>query len=515
MYKIDFINEQNTIAHTLTLESGLDDINISAEKITGSDFFSKEPRRVEFSHPINSWIKTNMLNTSGNIFVHEHWHYMSRHRVRFYIGDRNQEAGGSTATRCTGRCSACLPTPDSCRLFFTGFTLTNFITYDEQTETVSFIAYDYLKALPVYSNEVTGTGTPNSTIINVFDILRDYVNAINTRRRLFTAQMPATFRINDYIPPAPANRPRLLTINASGETFYRVPFAQPLGEFGAGNAGSVFVRVRFKTINGVVCFQLYMLRFLNPDHKIILKTYAIYNRICVAEDPNLSFNETINLDTVSTTNPALYAQISDFTGNVNRDQGVVVWSGNYSAVLMSWTPPVTPFAINLSLRNENMIPTEQITLTSIQNAHGQNRVDLFQALKAFLVLHNLTINCDETGTFTIVNKDNRANASPPIHIDTAGVIEFKLSRKNSETPDTSILDCLMGDTTTLKNVINSYYNDFFSQVWELTATLLLNRPQIANLKLFDVIRIDGANYKITSLKPELLKQTIEITAWRI
>jgi len=72
-WRVDFVDRFTySVQHSLSLADGLDNISLNADKIAGTSYFAKEPRRVEFECFRDDWIDANIL--SGE---HEYDRYIS------------------------------------------------------------------------------------------------------------------------------------------------------------------------------------------------------------------------------------------------------------------------------------------------------------------------------------------------------------------------------------------------------------------------------------------------------
>ncbi len=138
-------------------------------------------------------------------------------------------------------------------------------------------------------------------------------------------------------------------------------------------------------------------------------------------------------------------------------------------------------------------------------------LEKLKVLKAALLLHNLTIVSTASGTLCLVNKSEVSNSLIPIA--DASVVEVKRKRLNRSRPDTSTLDCLLGDLANLKQQISDYYEVFFSQTWEIEVTID-GLSQYA-LALFDRLQIGGMLHRITELKRDPKRDEYKIKAWEL
>ena len=484
MYRIDFINSNNAILHSLTIESGLDNINISAEKITGSDFFAKEPKRIEFTHPLNDWI--NQYIMSGN---YEYERFISHFRVRFYA----------------------VQTGHTLSLQFTGVIDTSFLAYNEEDETVSFVAYDYIKLLSVYSDQKMLYALVNGYHPGYcFGYL---VQRINQKLPFnIQVQWNGTYTVQ--------------AVNAMSVQIASLPWKEHLADIRAYGLNPHENFAGFGVSGGFVTFQIFMSNMLvsNGQHsvKIFAKTYIFYNNICVYEDKN----GTIDTET----NKYTYENMAQLTQEINKLKGnryqagsvmpsishnINTYTSNVSA--SAWISNSAPDHISINFTG-NPVPANLFPRGFYDGKNEQT--EMLKVLKAALVLHNLTITCNNYGVLTLCNKNDLSVSGVAININTDNITEFNKKRKNREEINPTILDCLMGDSKALKDYISEYYNNFLTQIWEINITVSCHCEELADeaiysFKLFDIIKINGVFYKITSLRPDLNNESIEIIAWEV
>ena len=472
MYKIDFINIDGSIAHILTLESGLCDIKISAQKIASSDYFAMEPRKIEWTHFLDEWIKECVM--SGE---YEHEHFILKYRVQLYV---------------------------SGVLNFTGVVDTSFISYDEETQVVSFVAYDYLKLLDVYgdSEKMVNLISYDSwqafkeliEIINnkmFFEVVIDERGYTKTsiRKYITFAEIPIDdilegLTITDkHIDYEHANDPR--------QFYMGFNIKQPM---------RYIQRIRYIAVN-------------DSKENILLhrfRTHYIFNNICVLECSTKKF------DTESpwgTSTKGAFSMIYDvFYNNVRPSYrpGGFTYDSNITKILpnelFNELKKIENGNINLNYYGE-IIPRHLALKGCLENTEGN--VKLLEVLKLFLILHNLTIICDPNGVLKLLNK-NDTTVREPITIDKNDVFSFAISRKNRETVNPDVFNCLMGNTDTLYKEISDFYKTFFDNMFEIQITLSNNY----NLELFDTIEIGEYQCQISSIRNDFEKETLEVTAWQ-
>lgn len=144
------------------------------------------------------------------------------------------------------------------------------------------------------------------------------------------------------------------------------------------------------------------------------------------------------------------------------------------------------------------------------NSVGESTEQL-KVLKATLMLHNLTIISVPDGTIKLVNKANFSNNL--IVIEKSDIIEFKRKRLNRNIPETSTLDCLIGDLTLLKGILSESYISILSQIWELTSTI--DNLEKYNISLFDRIQLEDKQYKVTEIQRDSQNDEYKIKAWEL
>lgn len=127
------------------------------------------------------------------------------------------------------------------------------------------------------------------------------------------------------------------------------------------------------------------------------------------------------------------------------------------------------------------------------------------------MLHNLTIISLPSGPIKLVNKADFNNNL--IAIEKTDIIDFKRKRLNRDIPETSTLDCLIGDLKILKDILSESYIGLLSQIWELTSTI--DNLQKYNISLFDRIQIEDKQYKVTELQRDTKENEYKLKAWEL
>ncbi|MCL2064043.1 MAG: hypothetical protein FWG98_06685 [Candidatus Cloacimonetes bacterium] len=502
MFRVEFVHSLED-SHSFSLCDGLDDIRFSAEKLYGSDYYSQEPRRLEFSLFINSWLNEHFM--SGN---YEMERMISEFRCLFYDGEY---------------------------LLFSGVLDMNHLIYDERGERLSFVAYDNLKLLSIYGDLVLerlhnghlqdNRGWGSSTF------LYWYIDLINQRLQLQkfnTLEYCTTeqeiihadvqteeleiYRINrseidNRILPAPYHEDNFWKQSYRHERFAscrRLAFSE--------NGGYVSLRI---TVG--VYYQIANLDDVNFGKwkaTVWSKRILFMNKICVHEDKDTvteseiynksddvkdEFNELLGYDHLA---PPNVSHIMTSENDLYRCQTIRVFGLDYIIVNFSGnsTPSfIQPDWMRFYSGSDFFFTTD-------------SPLELFKVVKATLLLHNLTITCDHLGVLYLKNK-NDFSYSEVISINLDDVIEAKIQRRNRDQLEVSILDVMAGETRVLEKVLIEHYKKYLSSLWILNLTLI-ETTENRRLKLFDNIEFNGSIYKIASIRADLLNQIIEIEAWK-
>ena len=518
MYRVEFFTEENSIyeldrIRTYSISDGLDKINISAEQITGTDYFANEPRRIEFVLFNDNWIEKYML--SGK---YEYEKFISQYRVRFY---KNED------------------------LFFTGIIDTSNLSYDIRSEEVSFIVYDYLKIMKIYDDIIF---VLNNVSLIPHEYLSRCVNSLNTRWRRgskvfrFKLTFDPDKQIYNHLRLDTNNRLLLHVIESEPENKLRTNFINYSG---------------FKEIDGRYYFLIFQSttqigklsgKWVCQKMEYSCVTYEITNRIQISK-----IHEIVKTNTYKY--PPGNDSMHDFFNNIQKEPFKIYFDG-FIKITGSHTKSVGDrrFLIQFSdneltniknfdngTQNPFSVPDLNFQwMFNIREIPVYNNKDIivrfdheyevyFQGdflseqfimakalakyidiLKVLLLLHNLTIRCDAKGEFIIQNKENSNNINM-IKIDLNDVFEMDLKRANKGKIDLNLIeDAIEGDTTVLQNILLNYYNDFLSSKWEISLVI----PEKYNVKLFDNIEIDSKIYQVASIKPNISNQCIEIRAWK-
>lgn len=474
MYRIDFVNKDNygQVLHSVSLEQGLEDIKISADQISGSDYFAKEPKRLEFTCYVDAWITEHIL--SGN---YEHDRYISIFEVRAY--EHNS-------------------------LFFHGIIDTSFTVFDAKDETVSFTCYDKLRLFTKFAEHKM-----------VYALVQGYNPGfcmgfmIQGIQNAIDINIPAQWS-NTYSP---------INLQVENLSFLKIKwkeFITPIFTAGwlmhtcfAGfktDSYTVFFQVLIMTENWGVIDLSNNLQFRR--RKIIAKTFQIFNNICPYELKNMSLD--IVTDFFSNPNQ-LESEVNHIIRHYQSPlhSSLTLEDRTYNSSLdsNSWDMFLAPENLELYLTG-NAIAVNVYAKDFYLN---QEPTEKLKVLKAVLMLHNLTIISDVYGILYLINKNDTSNISHQIEDD--DIIEFKKKRINRSIPDTSVFDILMGETKTLKEVVSSYYQSYFAQIWEIE-TVIDNLSKY-NLQIFHKLQLRGISLRITQVQKDLKNDEFIVKGWQI
>jgi len=476
MYRVDFIDNANYIVmHSLTLSDGLDKIKTNADKIAGVSYFAKEPKRIEFECFKDAWIDDHIL--SGD---YELDRYISQYFIRLYENNV---------------------------LVFHGIIDTSFVSYNAKTEIVSFTCYDYLKLL-----------SKCSEIKMIYALLQGYHPGYCFGYMVQGIELLLGINISHvwgsgWTP---------LNIQKTALEILSLEWRNIIYTFDNWN-GELIIESGFLTSNFYTTeFRL----LIYKDHhqgeyrqiKIYGRRYKFYNHICFHQLTDYDINDKTDsndeddieeLEAERLEICSSYYTSTSWIGKASHD----IDGRNYSFVINPEDLPVNG--------SQNVTETKYLEFTGNAIPYnvypkgfyelGGEDTERLKVLKAVLMLHNLTIISEPYGTIKLVNKNEVSNDTTAINA--ADVVEFKIKRLNRSIPTISTLDCLLGNVTILKNIISEYYIDFFSQIWELTATI--DSLSKYSLSLFDQIQINGILYRITEVQRNPKADEYKVKAWEL
>lgn len=478
MYRVDFINSSTyQTLHSLRFIDGLDQIKLNAEKVAGSSYFAKEPRRVEFECFNDSWINENIL--SGTF---EFEKYISMFFVKLFENE------------------VCI---------FTGIIDCSFVNYDSKTDLVRFTCYDFIRLLSKFSELKT-----------VYSLIQGYhpgyVFGIFMQSIESRLGIAITHTWSSGWTPSNIHKENLVLIE--------VPWRNILMTFRHWN-GDLIVKSGFKMHNGYIPEFKLLIYKEHIDHgdtqfKVYARTYRFYNNICMLQVTDADVDEksgripTSNTEELETRKNEImeYYLDTEIWDNVNiqyTDENSYSFNIPESDIVNgyeSWESVSQHLDVTFT---GNAIPYN-IHPKGFYNSGGESSEQL-KVLKAILMLHDLTIISEAGGRIRLVNKNNASNSL--IVVEKADIIEFKRKRINRTIPDTSTLDCLLGDLKILKNIISESYIEVLSQIWELTSTI--DNLQKYNISLFDRIQIEDKQYKVTELQRDTQENEYKLKAWEL
>ncbi|MDD2651315.1 MAG: hypothetical protein RBS16_01940 [Candidatus Cloacimonadales bacterium] len=467
IYNIHFLNPQLQIQHSLDTHSALDP-KLSEQKIAGTDYFSHEPVRLEFTTFPDQWLTEHLL--SGN---YESDRYIWQYLIRYYI---------------------------NYTLVFTGIVDTSLCSYDEETEEIKITAHDKLKLFEKYQDQkMLYALSSGYTPIYIPQYLAQRINQ--------KTQLP----VNVYSAYTP------LTINKTDIKIHRLNWRDEiLSNFKqytifSGDIIAGFTEIDNKTtmiikIKGSKIEQQGNNEY-HGTYKIQILTCTFYNNICpyqTIKTYDFDYGDT-NINQVW--NQYNYPVSQDFT-DLKGNQYQIPFEPN--------EVPVYPH-----LRDENQLPEHKeinfsgniITMDIYPKGFYENKgeqTEQLQVLKAMLILHNLTLKPDPNGNIQLKNKTENNNT---LHnIEQEDIIKLNIKRLNRPSPETNTLDILLGETDALKEHLTQYYQELASQKFEIQTTI--DNTNNYHFQLFDQITIKGISYTIAQIEKDIQNDNWIITAWQ-
>jgi len=476
MYRVDFLdNSSQCVMHSINLRDGLDKVKSNADKIAGVSYFAKEPKRITFESLKDSWLNDYIL--SGD---YELDRYVSQFLIRLFENDIQ---------------------------VFHGIIDTSFVSYTAKSESVNFTCYDFLKLFTKFSD-----------LKMVYALIQGYHPGY-----LFAYMVQGVEqRLNMNISHVWGSGWTPLNVPQSSLDILTIEWRSIMNKFVTWN-GEIYVEAGFK-LNSIYVPELRILiykyhhQYDQTQCKVYARKYRFYNHICwvqvTSDDVDEKTDAYDNDDMASLETERLEMSSAYYEDSSWIDNNQLDYDGrSYN------------FTINPEDIPENSIDvvTETKSVQFTGNAipyhiypkgfyeGGGKDAERLKVLKAALMLHNLTIYSDWTGTIRMVNK--AIGSGDCIVIDPSDVVDFKRKRLNRSVPDVSVLDCLLGDLTILKDIVSDNYEDFFSQTWEITA-VIDNLAKYA-LLLFTIIQIKGVQYRITELQRDPKEDEYNVKAWEL
>ncbi len=470
MYRIDFVDMRNyaAILHSLSLEDGLDNVTLSGEKIAGSDYFAREPRRLEFTCIADDWLSEHIFD--GN---NEQMRYISNYEVRLY---RNGI------------------------LDFHGIIDTSFCSNDIRSRTMRFTCYDKLRLLVKFSDMkmlyVLANGYSPGYCLGYF-AGKIEANIAN--------RMPVNWTQSS------SNYP--IEINVEGVEVLKINWKEIIENFGDISPQSGTYGFKYTSYGLRLILVLYRTLYDTSSGTWSAKVYAcewiFYNTICPFLDENTIIDyETKSYPTAEALSEYLEILLQNFSGPVPLTG--TTNEGQYSTTFDATND------INLDNCPEfksvyfsgNAVPKNIFPKGFYDSENKQT--EMLPVLKTALFLHNLTIVSDSTGELWLKRKD--LSAGTAISIDEKDVIDFEEKRKDTEIVDADILNILMGDTQLLQEIMKEYYEEQLSYKWELNVTI--DNLSKYDIQLFNKIIIKEKQYRVNEIKKDSLRDEYQIIAWR-
>lgn len=453
-------------------------LTISGDKLQSVSNYTREPKRLVFECFPTTWIMDNILSGSN-----EYERYISHFEVKVYRDGV---------------------------VFFTGIIDTSQLSFDVSSGIVKIMCYDKIKLLSVFSNlthyySLTAGYLPIwilgyflQDIQQTIPINIPYLNQFAMPSLYISSGNPLQLVHIDYDDMLPA------AVGGWTYSFDSSGWAAP--RFG------YILDVLSNTIKFVFAFRAHI-KAVHQGYstqyqaKFRGRIYRFYNGICpVVEE----YEEKSEWNTDPSTFENAYNEFLNFFSKYGINQDTLMNGLNGSASFDGRNYN-SGHCINHWVEAEcygNILPSHLHPGKSYET-YKQENTDNLKALQAILMIYNATIFTNEAGQIILKNKN--AFATDIIDIADDDVISFITKRVNQETPDTSVIEVLAGDTTHLAGLIKEYLIDYHSGKWSCETTI----DQISkyNLKLQSKICIKEVVYAITEIERDYVNDEYKVKAW--
>jgi hypothetical protein len=455
-------------------------LTISGDKLQSVSNYTREPKRLVFECFPTTWIMDNILSGSN-----EYERYISHYEVKVYRDGV---------------------------VFFTGIIDTSQLSFDESSGIMKIMCYDKIKLLSVFSNlthyySLTAGYLP-IWILGYFlqDIQQTIPISIPYRNQF---EIP-----NLYIPSDSS----LKLVHLDYDDM--LPTAVGGWEYSFDSSGwpAPFYGYRVDVLSNTITFVFAFRAHIKAVHqgyatqyqaKFRGRIYRFYNGICPVMK---EYEEKSEWNTDPSTFENAYNEFLNFFSKYGINQDILMngLSGCASLDRRSYN---SGHYIHYWVEAEcyGYILPSFIHPGKSYETYKQENTDNLKVLQAMLMMYNATIFTNEAGQIILKNKD--AYATDIIDIADEDVISFITKRVNQETPDTSVIEVLAGDTTHLASLIKDYLIGFHNGKWSCEATI----DQIGkyNLALQSKICIQGVEYAITEIERDYVNDEYKVKAWRI
>lgn len=475
------------------LQDGLNNVRLNGDKITSSEYFAREPRRLEFELLHDNWLQQYMLT------------------------------GQNEWKKCISRFEVALDVNG--HLWFSGIINMMFTEFDYATRVVKFICYDKLRLITLSEGEIdfSQNGYEDRVFINsgIITLMLTRVSAF------FGLPTTPSYQVTANVP----------TLYRDSYPFFTLPLtdirqASYIDFSSTDNAGATYSDPDFKygyyQNNGRIGFFIYREGYytkgLGTDARErrlgVGRRWEIFNNLCPEEPQDSDFSHDTGWyepwDMVDEQGQHVPEQeLMELQEALNE------WFGTFGQTASG--PHETYFvqdnrtwAVSQAFGPNTTSPT-RLTLTGNLIPAGispaQTSMNPLSLFKAALMLWNLTTLSQPDGTLVLSDKNSESGAE--IFVDWHDLVGLKRRRDTFSTPTLSTLTALRGDTTALQAAMAEYYR--FDPVWQLEITL--DNLKKYDLHLFDNLTINDnistKRYRIYELKPNLIRDCWEIVAWEL
>ncbi len=479
MIRIDFIQGRRNSNYFGDVLHTINQVEIitwatSADKMSGTSYFTYEPKRLTFSVFSDTWINDNIL--SGD---YENIKYISHYEVECY---------------------------NDSTLIFKGIIDASTLNHDEATDIVKFTCYDKLRLLKIFEETEYTFSTGDCTPVN---LVATFCSEIESQ--IMTSAPYSSLLVNpvcnetslsiyslnyNHVIETYTGDDYIFTETAESFPSY---IAKYIVDYNTGVITFVFFHqkvYKYEDVNGVTDFYSY---------KSMAKIVKFYNGICkyIVDEykdqsdwttDNSDFDErAANLIQFLLDNEIPYYSLSYWqeSATFNNNSYNVSTANNYLSCLFTG----------------NIIP-DYMQFGEVDNTSGYVKVKILEALKAVTFIYNAVIY-DDSGTICINNRTGFAGST--IALDNADVIQVSKKRADRPKFDPELLSVITGDTAVMVERIFNYLTGEFESKWEYSITL--DNLSKYCINVYSIIGYGVKQIGVTKVKRDRIKDEYIITGW--
>jgi hypothetical protein len=482
MWTVKFVdNGTYAVQHSIDDTDGLNNVKLSADKLSGINYFTREPKRLTFDCLVDSWITANLLDGE-----HEQTpYYISSFEVQLYKGNTllfhgildtsglSDDGSGLLSLTCYSKLFLFTKFPEIKKLYTLsdGYTCSEILGYylaHIETHIESAIPKSYLQtdaSFEITEAEVIHSISQADLAAKASDYPKpnDDVNTpYKASETLFVG-----FDENAAIPTIVSYVYQEWQVGSGPTQLAYLTFRAEIFKY-YNKTGWVLAREYDKSLDWFTATWSSWYTWFEDHCDLFLSTYGM----------------ELNDEAVTEITPG----DDQYTITPN--------SGLFDVAFKGETIPAKIFPKGFY--------------------DGENKqVEELNIVKAMLLLHNLTIVSAANGTLQLRSKD--ASSGEAIEIETADITgTYRRTRLQMQIPDMSVFDNLMGDMTFLKEKLAAFYKAFFygeSGLFQITINI--DQMDKYALGLFNIIEVDGEQYRIVEIRTDHEEDEYQIVGWSV